>query len=222
MGRDDAEQFAQAWAGAWDVYGRNCTSASIRLSFRALQDLALDAVLPALHAHLNENPNNPPTPASIRQRIEGDPETRIHLAWSKFRQSVMRAGPYRSVIFDDPIIHAVVRDLGGWIACNDWQETELPFREQDFRRAYRAYIKSGQFPYPPKLAGIADTHNGAAGFAQEAPMLIGNKQACLRVLDRATSRASPDSADAEVAALAYKLRGAGRTKLGEPPGQAND
>jgi hypothetical protein len=180
----DIEAFNAAWGGAWDAYGRNQTAAGIKLAFRCLADLPLAAVAAALAAHLNAEAREPPTIAAIRQRISGDDNTRVQRAWALLRRAIARVGPYRSVAFDDPAIHCVVRDMGGWAEVCDWRTADLPFHQQRFEKAYRAYLKRGAAPHPAYLRGIAETHNAAEGYATDGPTLIGDRPAAETVIAR--------------------------------------
>lgn len=208
MTEGDIRQFSEAWAGAWDHYGRNQTSAGIKLAFRALKDLQIETVLAALAAHINEQPKEPPTAGAIRQRIQGDPDARAHLAWVKFRKAMRQIGPYPSIAFDDPILHAVIRDLGGWVACSDWKTDDLPFRERDFHRAYRVHVQREGFTFPAYLIGANEAQNAAAGFDKfiEPPVLFGDPAAAERVMRDGQHEQLAHRPDKRVAQLALDIR----------------
>lgn len=182
MNRTDREAFIRAWSGAWEAYGRSMTNNGLKLAFRALRDLSLDAVTAALTAHMNEQPSQPPTAGAIRQRIDGDPESRAQIAWAKLREAIQRVGPYRSIAFDDPLIHVAVRDLGGWPGVCEWTADELPFREQDFRRTYRAYVRQDGMTHPPYLVGLIEQANAYYGASYDPPALVGDPDGAEHVM----------------------------------------
>ena len=46
-------------------------------------------------------------------------ESRATLAWASVRDAIGRVGGYASVDFDDAIVNATVRELGGWVKLCD-------------------------------------------------------------------------------------------------------
>jgi hypothetical protein len=106
-------------------------------------------------------------------------------AWSVVDKAVRMVGPYQSVVFDDPIIHRTLDDMGGWIKlCNTGREEDYKFQGIEFARRYRAYVISGGVgaDYPRYLIGMAECENGSRGLKTSPPMLIGNQESCQRVL----------------------------------------
>lgn len=208
MQASDYERFADAWALAWETCGRAISPGAIELAFEALRPHDLGAITAALTAHVRdpEVGQFPPKPADVVRHIEGAPEQRAALAWAKLRQAVRRVGPYRSVAFDDAIIHAVIRDLGGWAASGEWRTEELPFREQDFRRAYRAYASRGGLAYPPYLLGISQIHNEAGGHDLEPPMLVGDPDKAAAVIAGGKRQSLVHNPDRRVAQMALDIR----------------
>lgn len=83
------------------------------------------------------------------------------IAWGDVRRAISRVGGYDSPNFNDPLIHAVIRQLGGWPALCDSTSEELVWREKDFLRTYAAMM---QMNVPSeqleRLAGIAEKENG--------------------------------------------------------------
>ncbi len=83
------------------------------------------------------------------------------LAWGDVRRAISRVGAYDSPKFDDPVIHAVIRQLGGWVALCDSTIEELVWREKDFLRTYAA-LAPLDLPddQVARLTGIAEKDNG--------------------------------------------------------------
>lgn len=83
------------------------------------------------------------------------------IAWGDVRRAISRVGGYDSPNFEDPLIHAVIWQLGGWPALCDATTEELVWREKDFRQTYAAMM---QMNVPDeqleRLAGIAEKENG--------------------------------------------------------------
>ena len=79
------------------------------------------------------------------------------------------------MIFDDPLIHAVIADLGGWIRLCHSTERELNFQRREFERLYACYLQRPLRKYPRQLTGITDTANAAAGYDwPQNPVLLGD------------------------------------------------
>lgn len=187
MQETDYEGFAKAWTRAWDLYGKPISSGAIDLSYEALQRYDLAAITRALTAHVNDPDTGqyPPKPADIVRLIDGRKEDRAQQAWTKVEHAARRVGHCASIIFDDPLIHAVISDMGGWIDICMTDEDELPFRAREFEKRYQGYLLGGRAPhYPRQLTGRIDQVNNATGYVdvKEPPMLIGDPEQAQAVL----------------------------------------
>ncbi len=86
-----------------------------------------------------------PSVAELRELAgEMKPEARAIKAWDAFCKGRDSYGYYTTVDFDDPVINATVRNLGGWMAVDDRldEEGDKWFRK-DFERVYVALMSSG-------------------------------------------------------------------------------
>lgn len=85
------------------------------------------------------------------------------LAWCDVRRAISRIGAYESPDFDDPIINATIREMGGWVLLCDSTIEELVWREKDFLRIYAA-LSTCNLPdeRTERLAGIIEKENGSA------------------------------------------------------------
>lgn len=99
---------------------------------------------------------------------------RAHRAFLAFEQAVSRHGGNKSVSFTCPIIHAVVRELGGWIWLTDRPESEFnQFIRPQFIKSYESLSKTGiSKEQAAPLQGLLDQANGLAGYPQKQPILI--------------------------------------------------
>lgn len=101
----------------------------------------LAAVKDALNRHC-VNPDNGqfmPKPADVVKLLQGSSQDGALVAWAKVDRAVRQVGTYSTVVFDDPIIHRVVQDMGGWVALGDKREKEWPFVAKEFENRYRGY-----------------------------------------------------------------------------------
>ena len=68
-------------------------------------------------------------------------------------------------------------------------DDEWPFVGKEFENRYRGFRARSERPeYPAKLIGITNAHNAQKGFKQDAPVLIGNEQAAMQVLNGGTDK----------------------------------
>lgn len=85
------------------------------------------------------------------------------LAWESVRRAIKKVGSYDSPKFDDPIIHAAIRSIGGWISLCDTPPDEMKWRERDFRTNYASLSKCDlPTEQTQRLFGIAEKENGPA------------------------------------------------------------
>lgn len=181
----DKARFAQALMALAEYYGKPLSDGVVALYWQGLQDLDIGAVESAIGRHMC-NPDTGqfmPKVADLRRMIGGRTTDAAAVAWSKVDRAVRCVGPYRSVAFDDPLIHAVVTDMGGWVLLTGKSEDEWPFVAREFENRYRGYaMRSEQPAYPPVLIGIQQADAERRGFKPEAPTLIGNAGAARLVL----------------------------------------
>lgn len=154
--------------------------------FNALAAYTFEDVEIGINRHLL-NPESGrflPLPADIVRVVDGGTGIQAAEAWTKVEQAVKRAGPWRSVIFDDAIIHRVIEDMGGWTKMNDHATMEdLKFAGIEFGKRYQGYVLKGGVSqdYPAKLLGYAESANANRGFQVEAPLLVGISSVATKV-----------------------------------------
>jgi len=180
----DQPIFFETLISVAELYGRELTAVSQMLYWQCLQEYELDAVRNAMMLCVKDVDVGQfiPKPADIIRQIEGGTEDRALLAWTKVEESIGRIGCYHSVVFDDPIIHAVVADIGGWINLCRITYDALPFQRNEFIKRYRGYAKSQVIPeHEVLLPGLANTDLRRHGLADEAPRLVGDPKKCQAV-----------------------------------------
>lgn len=176
MRNDEYDAFCSAWSAAHALYGRNVSDPVLRLAWLALRRFELPDITGALTRHVTDPDvgQYPPKPADIVRVIEGTRSSRGMVAWSVVERTLRSVGAYETVVFDDPLIHAVIRDMGGWIELARIEADELPFRAREFERRYQGYALRPPADYPRQLTGIAEGTNRAGGHAIGPPVLIGD------------------------------------------------
>lgn len=185
MQQDDFDAFSAMLTVVADYCGKPLSPGVIRLYWQGLQDLDISALRLALNAHV-QNPDTGqfmPKIADIRRMLGGTTRDAALMAWVKVQEAVARAGSYRSVCFDDPIINRCLLDMGGWPELCAKSMDELPFVERNFCDRYRAYkTVNGPSGHPAYLVGLSEAANAQKGYRSEAPMLIGDATAAKRVM----------------------------------------
>lgn len=167
--------FKSLFSGLCETFGREVSDSFSRIYWAVLSRYD-DAEVDAAIGRGLRKWKFFPKPAEIVEEIDGSPETRAWSAWEIFLEAKMRVGPQRSVLFDDPVIPAVIELMGGWReeGVFSWLEKDYPFRRNEFVKAYQA--KSGDaFASPRALIGWADADNSAKGYRDwvRPPVRIG-------------------------------------------------
>ncbi|MCD6449880.1 MAG: hypothetical protein J7L34_05165 [Thermotogaceae bacterium] len=100
-------------------------------------------------------------------------------AWAEVLSYMATVGAYESVKFRDPIVNAVIKQLGGWITLCQKTYSELETNTKwDFKKLYIAYAISGSCPEVNYLPGINELTNEQVGFCEaiKLPLLIGQER----------------------------------------------
>lgn len=149
-----------------ETYRQKISKATIEAYRIGLRDLPIEAIDRAVQAAIRTS-RFMPTPSELRELAgETSPADRAILAWAALGKAVVRIGPYRSPDFDDPIINATVRSLGGWErVCSLGVEEFDKWLQKDFLRTYEAFARTGVGDEQgAPLIGIAERHNRAIGY----------------------------------------------------------
>ncbi len=108
--------------------------------------------------------------------LQGDCTGQALRAWSKVMETIRRVGVYRTVVFDDSLIHAVIWDMGGWQNLCAMLIKDESFKAREFEKRYTSYLSRPPRAYPRQLVGITDSVNVPQGYPASSPTLIGNEQ----------------------------------------------
>ncbi|MDY3058879.1 MAG: DUF6475 domain-containing protein [Fusobacterium sp.] len=127
-----------------------------------LDDIPEDKFVNGINIMLRERVfSNLPMPADIRKYCletrEEDLEIRVFQARNKILKAISSVGTYTTVAFDDPIIHLIIRDFGGWIklGMKDMEELENLLK-WEFPKLYKAYAGRKNIDIPLMLEGRSD------------------------------------------------------------------
>lgn len=185
MTESDKPQLFALIADVMAFYNRDTSPFALNVWWSACQPFTMEQVRKSMTAHTTDPDRGrfPPLPADMVRVLEGTRADRALIAWGKALDAMQRVGAYSSVVFDDPVIHAVIEDLGGWIKVCRGELGELGYVEHRFCESYRAYA-SRPVPteYPAMLVGAHEIQNRTDGRRVAPPVLIGNPERAQEVL----------------------------------------
>lgn len=180
----DMREFRDLITSVLAFYRQDCSTFALQVWWSACERYDIEQVRQALNAHAidPERGQFAPKPADLVRALQGTRTDQARVAWGKFMDAMQRIGAYQSVVFDDPIIHIVAEDLGGWQKLCRSSMDELSYLEHRFCEAYRAYAARPVVEYPAKLLGEFECINRHEGRKVAPPVLIGDAKRAAEVL----------------------------------------
>lgn len=192
MQASDFQEFRTLITDVHSFYRQDVSTFSLDVWWQSMRAYDFPAVREALGRH-TMNPDTGqfmPKPADVVKMLRGSTMDSALVAWAKADRAIRSVGPWLSVCFDDPLINAVISEMGGWIELTRVSDKELPFRAKEFENRYRGYCVRSQIPnYPAYLTGIAEQQNSFEGKAVEPPVLIGDATKAQAVLQKGSKAA---------------------------------
>lgn len=185
-------RFATLLTGLADYYKQDISRAVLGLYWEGLRQFDYNAVEKACWAH-TQNPDSGmwmPKVADIVKMVSGRTDDQAKVAWAKVDRAVRSVpGVGASVAFDDPLIHRVIADMGGWASFGNKKEDEWPFVAKEFENRYRGFRARGEVPaYPHRLIGIYESGNSSAGQASRPETyLIGHRETAIATIKNGTT-----------------------------------
>jgi hypothetical protein len=183
MNSKDVEEFSEIWTAAFVMYGKEATPMVIVLAYEALKEFEIKDISRALSSHVKDPDHGKylVKPSDIVRILTGSKSSAAMAAWSKVYKAIIKTGGYRSVVFDDPIIHKVIDEMSSWPKICEILEKDVPFVAKDFERRYLAHINDPDLKYPKLLKGICDTVN--QDISQEEIVFIGDAEKAKAIYD---------------------------------------
>lgn len=166
-------------------YRQPVSEFTLQVWCQACQPFTLEQISKAMTAHAvdPERGQFAPKVADVIRILQGTYTDRAQLAWGKALEAMSSVGAYSDVIFDDPAIHAVIEDLGGWPKVCRTETDELGYMQHRFCESHKAYTGRGKFDYPRKLMGdrSPDVEYEKKGLPPPKPAVVGDGKAALQV-----------------------------------------
>jgi len=186
MNINQMDDFRTLLTDVMAYYGKDCSSFTLTVWWGVCQNFDFEQVSKALQRHATdpERGQFAPKVADIVRVLQGTSTDRAAIAWGKVHGAMSSVGAYTDVVFDDPAIHAVIEDLGGWPKICRLEIAELSYLQHRFQEAHRAYTERGQFEYMRRLPGdrSPDHEYTSRGIPLPRPALVGVKEKAIAVL----------------------------------------
>ena len=175
MTKKDMPEFIKILTGLAAMFDRPLTVLIRDMYFTALDDLTIEQLNTAGN-QIARTATFFPKPVDFRNAINGNQDEAAIAAWEKVLKGKSKAGQYQSVQFDDPVIHTVIKLMGGWGAvCRLEGHDDEKWQRIDFEKTYKAMQGSNK-DHPVYLPGAAEVQNAAKGFPTKKEVLaIGEK-----------------------------------------------
>lgn len=182
----DKTRFAELITGLAQTFHTPIGTADLEAYWQLLSRFSISEIEQAIAGYCRSPKGHRffPKPSELAALILGSDTDQALRAWSKVLRAIRGVGAYRTVVFDDPLIHIVIWDMGGWQALCTMLVQDEPFRAKEFERRYVGYVARPPTKYPRQLVGITDTVNATQGYGQlRPPTLIGDEKKALQVLE---------------------------------------
>ncbi len=170
MTENDRPRFLVMFNGLAATFSKEPSKPMLDGYWMGLADLPIEAVENACQRAIGTC-KFMPVPVELRE-LAGvmAPADRAIKAWEAFVVASRRHGYYDSVDFDDKVINATVRNLGGWVEIDERREQEGKdtWVRKEFERVYLALMRSGigEEAGAP-LIGFTEKENVMNGFGGE-------------------------------------------------------
>ena len=176
---EEKRRFASLMTALADYYDKSLSKGVLSLYWEGLRQYDYEAIEKAAWAHTqlpDEAGRWMPKVSDLNKMLIGRTSDQGQIAWSKVDRAVRTVGPYSDLAFDDPVIHRVIQEMGGWVHLCSKEDKEWPFVAKEFVTRYQSYKMTGDTPeHAPYLTGIASTQNQHSGQAAKLEVrLLGN------------------------------------------------
>jgi hypothetical protein len=170
-------EFKVAFAPMIAHVGKQPTAEQLRYWHEMLDDLGAEAARRAIVVTLRDYQYAGFPPVGVVRKNAGASQgalqtsDRSMLAWAVVKSAIATVGGYRSIQFDDPIVTASIRALGGWerfCDCEAGEKFDVWLRKE-FEQVYRALLASGvDAEQTAPLAGLIEIDRSRDGYGLES------------------------------------------------------
>lgn len=148
-------EFASIIESLGVVYDRPITDEMLAVYFECLRDIPIWRLKAIAAAHVACN-RFWPTPSELRG---ANPSADAVRAWDASNAAVHLHGMYRHVCFEDPVVNATVRHLGGWPAFCSRDPKDETWTRKEFIQVYKSLAATGlTTEQAAPLAGLSEAN----------------------------------------------------------------
>jgi hypothetical protein len=175
MERSQSEALFSMLEAISKMKNREMTVEIFKLWLVAMEGYPFEEIKSAFNRYI-QTEKGMPEPVDIVKILRGSGEDLTLSALIKVEEAMRVHGGYATVVFDDPIIHAVIRQLGGWVRLCSLPEEKFVWWRKDFKERYQHHLRMGlhQEDVPLKLSGIFDEANRPLGVPAQKTVVIGD------------------------------------------------
>lgn len=174
-----------------ELFSRPMTPEILNLWFGLLGPYSPEEIRSAFSRFI-QTESRMPLPADILKIIRGSEEDRALAALMKVEKAMGEHGAYATVVFDDPVIHATIQSLGGWIKACRQTEYEFTWWKKDFLERYQHFDQFGlPTEVPCMLSGIFDQADLPLGEKPRKPAVIGDYEKAIGWVSKMEKSVSP-------------------------------
>lgn len=187
----DKAEFTKLLVSVGGLYQQTINEEVAELYWNTLKSYVLKDITAAIACYMEQG-QTMPTPADICRYFLQIAQATVQTAWGKVARATKHVGSYKSVVFDDALIHCVIDDMGGWEKICGITNEELPEHVKEFEEHYIRYLNEPPKTYPRILKGFIDLSNETNGYAHRAPIvLIGDKHKAHTVMKKGGDVSNP-------------------------------
>ncbi|MBT9165329.1 MAG: hypothetical protein DDT23_01346 [candidate division WS2 bacterium] len=172
------QKFKEGMAILCETFDRKLSDLLLKGYEMVLKDLSDAEFEKAIGVCLSSNTfHKLPLPAEILEAARGNIEEKALLALNRLEDAIKKYGHYRSIVFEDKIIHMVVQAMDGWQEICLLPLDEWKWKRKEFVELYKVFSTNPR-GYPEKLIGYHDHYNSIHGFEDKIgePVFIGANQ----------------------------------------------
>lgn len=174
MKKSDLPKFLEIITALGELYDKQFSEPALGLYFAALERFPIERIEEAAANIIQRQTFHKfPLPAEFIQFL--DPPESMDRRVAEAILQIENGNPYRSLCFDDPILHYVIEVMGGWVnvkaEIRPMGDKEFSFWRNNFGRIYRGFAGRPPDRDVPKLLGIHEVQNRGAGWLDDDGML---------------------------------------------------
>ncbi len=175
MKQNDLPEFAKCLVVIGELYSKSISDYLTDIYLAALQNFDLIEIKHAFEIHIRD-PNGGqffPKPADLI-KIISKCENTANKAWNKVEYAISKFGIYRSVKFDDPLIHTTIVAMGGWIKICSTLLKDKPWLAREFKQQYKELENQPSIEPPKYCCGLLEIMNSNHDYTSEVQVFISN------------------------------------------------